>query len=451
MAEMKYDLLLHPTKKNAKVTPKPWYKERLREKYIKTLDPCNTSRFIDSTNWMFLKAGIDDFRNGVPPPVDDIFVKSRKGVCPVLTGGSKDSVQSNQESAKKPNFTKHETCYSKVSPMQRQRQENVEMLERALKQHPLALYPHLEECLPPELFEDVVGVLDPEMVVHDDSGTDKADSISVVSSTDRPAVGDVAPTLDDPSSMLPPGPDDGKVRNPYRWLPDMEESEKRDKKGAQDQRAKTFLKSEDDEHVKSVTQEFCDWVASLGGDSNNIEESTITSLFASGYETKPALSVPIHVVELANVPPELRMSAAPASQTQSPARPHTAGSTSRQPHSGESEPYRPSWVKYKYGAWYLEPTLWRRRPATEPMRDPDDTKDKEVSEAKQKSLELDYDLAPMHGVKLFKDFVDKKDTRRPEFLDHVADIKEQQLREEQLYNEAELLRQRQPVKATSRK
>lgn len=30
----------------------------------------------------------------------------------------------------------------------------------------------------------------------------------------------------------------------------------------------------------------------------------------SRYETKPALSVPIHVVELTNVPPELRMSAA---------------------------------------------------------------------------------------------------------------------------------------------
>jgi hypothetical protein len=53
-------------------------------------------------------------------------------------------------------------------------------------------------------------------------------------------------------------------------------------------------------------------VASLGGDSNNIDEATITSLFASGYETKPALSVPIHVVELDSVPAELRMSAMPA-------------------------------------------------------------------------------------------------------------------------------------------
>ena len=33
---------------------------------------------------------------------------------------------------------------------------------------------------------------------------------------------------------------------------------------------------------------------------------TLTSLFASGYETKPALSVPIHVVELTNIPAELR-------------------------------------------------------------------------------------------------------------------------------------------------
>jgi len=52
-----------------------------------------------------------------------------------------------------------------------------------------------------------------------------------------------------------------------------------------------------------VTKEFCDWVRELGGDpseshANNIEESTIFSLFASGYETKPALSVPIHVVQL---------------------------------------------------------------------------------------------------------------------------------------------------------
>lgn len=38
------------------------------------------------------------------------------------------------------------------------------------------------------------------------------------------------------------------------------------------------------------------------------------SLFASGYETKPALSVPIHVVELTNVPQELRQQATVSNQ-----------------------------------------------------------------------------------------------------------------------------------------
>lgn len=33
---------------------------------------------------------------------------------------------------------------------------------------------------------------------------------------------------------------------------------------------------------QDVTQDFCKWVAGLGGESNNIEESTIYSLFASG-------------------------------------------------------------------------------------------------------------------------------------------------------------------------
>ena len=83
-----------------------------------------------------------------------------------------------------------------------------------------------------------------------------------------------------------------------------------------------FLRQEE-EHIKNVTQLFCDWVASLGGDSNNIDESTITSLFASGYETKPALSVPIHVVELASVPPELRTSAAPVQSVPQPSSAQT--------------------------------------------------------------------------------------------------------------------------------
>ena len=54
-----------------------------------------------------------------------------------------------------------------------------------------------------------------------------------------------------------------------------------------------------------MTHGYCDWVKSLGGE-HNIDPLTLTSLFARGYDTKPPLSVPINVVDLTNIPPELR-------------------------------------------------------------------------------------------------------------------------------------------------
>jgi len=44
--------------------------------------------------------------------------------------------------------------------------------------------------------------------------------------------------------------------------------------------------------------------------------------------------------------------------------------------------------RYQYGAWYLKPKEWKKRLAGEPMQNPDDVQGKEVSEAKQRSLDL---------------------------------------------------------------
>ena len=61
---------------------------------------------------------------------------------------------SNQQRVSRGDF-----CFSRVSPLQKQRNEQVEMIERALKKHPLALYPHLEECVPPEVSNVIAPVL----------------------------------------------------------------------------------------------------------------------------------------------------------------------------------------------------------------------------------------------------------------------------------------------------
>ena len=50
--------------------------------------------------------------------------------------------------------------------------------------------------------------------------------------------------------------------------------------------------------------------------------------------------------------------------------------------------YKPSWVKVKYGAWYLNPKTWKPRAKDEPLRDPKEQQDKTLSEAKAKSQKL---------------------------------------------------------------
>ena len=50
--------------------------------------------------------------------------------------------------------------------------------------------------------------------------------------------------------------------------------------------------------------------------------------------------------------------------------------------------YEPSWVQFKYGAWYLPPKSWKKRNADKPLQDPKELKDLEMSEAKKKSNRL---------------------------------------------------------------
>ncbi len=56
-----------------------------------------------------------------------------------------------------------------------------------------------------------------------------------------------------------------------------------------------------------------------------------------------------------------------------------------QSYSGQ---YEPSWTKFNYGAWYLNPKTWKKRPHDQPLQDPKELKDQEMSDAKKKSNAL---------------------------------------------------------------
>ncbi|KAK3582835.1 hypothetical protein CHS0354_039978 [Potamilus streckersoni] len=430
MAELKYDLALVNTKTDKKIRLQPWYKERLRTKHIKSVKPGDNSKNLEGRNWLFLKDGLDDFRDGLPPPVQgNIMIKGPKGPGPNIVGNS-ENVGSVKQPAVRKRFSKQQVCYARSTPIQQQRRDHIDEIEYGLTQHPLALYPHLEESVEPELFEDIVDILDPEMNLAD-TPDGSLPEMQEEENEDAFEKSEHASTKQDNKEELD---QIEQIRNLYRW----KEKDKKDKK-------KTGLEkpsdSSQDEHIKLVTKEFCDWVAGLGGESNNIEESTITSLFASGYETKPALSVPIHVVELTNVPPELRSSATVPPQQQSAKNLPENKAKTKNWRSRElvySGNYEPSWVKFKYGAWYLDPKTWQKRDYDEDLVDPKEIKDKETSETKQKSHELNSELSIMHGSQAFMEFMDKKTgTRRPKFLDEILEIQQKAAEEERRRQEAE--------------
>lgn len=52
-------------------------------------------------------------------------------------------------------------------------------------------------------------------------------------------------------------------------------------------------------------------------------------------------------------------------------------------------------MKFKYGAWYLDPKSWKKRTASEPLQDPKELKNQEESEAKKKSNEMVSDHSVM--------------------------------------------------------
>ncbi|XP_074806542.1 protein FAM47E-like isoform X4 [Natator depressus] len=299
--------------------------------------------------------------------------------------------------------TKTQVSPSKLSPLQKSRRDHIAQTEYCLIQHPLALYPHLEESVPPELFEEVVGILDPEMRLNREGGYEDCDREShtpqqVLYQLEDGKSKEACPR----SSALSK---ESKDKNPQCTYLSKKEVAAREKE------ASLSYIPPLDENVRRVTKEFCDWVASLGGEKYKVDEATILSLFDTGYETKLVLSVPIHVVELNNVPAELRKYVGvspPLTAVKSPLRTRC--------HPGLAKgPSQPKWEKIRYGAWYLEPKTWRKQRANEPLEDPNTAVDA-FHNLRNQFGEKEAELMQLHGTHAFKEFLERKGYRKPEFL-----------------------------------
>jgi len=422
-----------------KIKQQPWYRERLKLKYLKKTKKGEPShKSLNTRNWVLLRPKMDDFRDGYPPDFDGVyFLSGEKGLSPSLLYKSKDSLKQRMKdkniknTKQHPFLSKEQMTTDLKLPMMKMQQDHIEDVENQLKKHPLALYPHLEEGMPPELFDELVEILDPDInpidedYSEDETETEKSDSTcnEVPIGTEEKYSGYLTSESGTTtfcsnmeSSVDLGGEQHSSSSDPFKWMVEFEEDEVT---GKMKKKKKPTTPPPQEEHIKMVTKQFCDWVEKLGGGDNNIEESTMMSLFASGYETKPALSVPIHVVELSYVPMELREDAGMNFKSR-----QSSATTRNDNNKPATEVDSSKKQRINYGKWYLNVNQWKPLKPNQQLEDPVDVRKREKSEAWKRVGDMDQLLAGIHGSRAFRNFMEKKGKKMPEFMRQVAQIQD---------------------------
>ncbi|KAJ3604327.1 hypothetical protein NHX12_029068 [Muraenolepis orangiensis] len=155
-------------KTKAKPQPRdPVYKERLRVKYLK---PTRKKPSLDVSLWRFMNDILadEDGDDGPPRPRE-----SSGGILPVDLNSRAEGKTVGRA---RRSISKEQACFSRQVPARQTRRERVAALERKLLQHPLGLHDHYQRNMPPELFEQVLLVLDPDMCVSSKPKAPKATS-----------------------------------------------------------------------------------------------------------------------------------------------------------------------------------------------------------------------------------------------------------------------------------
>ncbi|XP_019349076.2 protein FAM47E isoform X1 [Alligator mississippiensis] len=373
----------------------------IRENKLKFSDSLNSRR------WTFLKNGLDDFRDGFPPPSDNNIIHGTKGPVPILQNNSASNASCMAQPKGRKRCTKTQISPCKLSPLQKARRDYISQIEYCVSQHPLVLYPHLEESVPPELFKEVMDVLDPEMCLSCEAGCKDHEQENHAPQKEQYLLEDGQRKKTTPvprSSVLIFKRKEFRGKNSYTRLSKKEVA-------ARERAARLNYIPPLDENIKQITKEFCDWVTSLGGEKYNMDEATILSMFDTGYETKPTISVPIHVVELNNVPAELRKCLGVSPPQTSAKSPLNAGCHP----CYAKDPSQTKWEKIRYGAWYLDPKTWRKQKANETLEAPKAPVDS-FQNMKMRLNGKEAEVIQLHGTYAFKEFLERKGYRKPEFL-----------------------------------
>uniref|UniRef100_A0A8C9VR02 Uncharacterized protein n=1 Tax=Scleropages formosus TaxID=113540 RepID=A0A8C9VR02_SCLFO len=266
---------------------------------------------------------------------------------------------------------------------QQVRLRHVAQLESSLCQQALTLYPHVKDSMPPELFEEVLSALDPEIPPGGESwrkehrgassrsearGTENLDDDSVAAGAQQVhfwsissfsclanvtrQVGAHGLTQLSITAACGPSPvssaclssssrSSSLPRNPYTWS---------DVQGDQGPPPQPLQPTSLDEDIQRVTEQLCTWMASLGGESSQLNEAALLDMFVCAYEHKPSTALPAEAAEPAGAGAE--RSGRSAGRLERCVKQVVA--------RGPEGLKRPAKSRVRYGAWYLRPETWGR-------------------------------------------------------------------------------------------
>ncbi|XP_032487886.1 protein FAM47E [Phocoena sinus] len=375
---------------------RPWYREDLPSKCFtkhRRRSPRPTS--LNSRRWRFVRTRPNDFRKGCPPCGGVITQGPEEGFLPEIYHRAPRPAPKRSQ---KDMLPREAALCSTLSPARQARKDFLADVEAHPTPHPSALYRDLEEDMPAEALE----VLDPDRKLEDTWGYCQGI---------RKRMKEPTKLLKKRSTQVFLGhPKKTPVSHPGQWL--YEEKKP----------SETELLCNDGpllhENVRKGVSDFCSWATKFGG--LNIDEEFILKQFDIDYQSKPSYNV-LHTMRPSQVPLELKKRIG-LNKLQEPQFFQKLHSEQRlqKPQS----PYKPKWVKMRYGAWYLNTKLWKKQRADEPLVDPkilckaqDETMKKELWE--QEEL-----LADLHGTVAFKDFILSRGYRMPSFLEKTCMRKE---------------------------
>ncbi|KAM4674524.1 protein FAM47E [Amazona ochrocephala] len=224
------------------------------------------SNSLSGQRWIFLKNGLDDFRDGFLPSPGNMLVSGRKQPVSITLENSTPRSLSRAQQKKRNQCSRAQVCLSKLSLLQQARKDYVAQTECSLSQHPSVCYPCLDKSTSPKILREVAGVLDPDMTLKSKAGYSDYEQENQPGQEVLGHMEDMQSKVTASKTQIIKGcftlycintcsGKESRVKTPCAQLP---------KKAAERIKEATLTEFVPrDENVKRATKHFCDWVMSL--------------------------------------------------------------------------------------------------------------------------------------------------------------------------------------------